>query len=50
MDAKKKAITKIVIGVLLILGGFFGVKLVFEGVDELGHLDQMQLDVSLPND
>lgn len=42
-----KAILKIVTGLILILGGVYGVHLVVQGVDELGTLDQMQLDVPL---
>ena len=41
----KKAILKIIAGLLLILGGVYGVNLVYEGIDELGKLDEMVLDL-----
>lgn len=39
----KKPLIKIIIGILLIVGGLFGVSLVREGVKELGTLGQMRL-------
>lgn len=35
---------KIIIGIVLIIIGFFGLKLTFEGVQEIGDLDKIKLD------
>lgn len=43
MNSKQKAQLKIVLGIILMLGGVFGVKLFSEGVKEIGTLGEMQL-------